>query len=100
MPPKGVIKARARGRLGELRAMMQAAATPSPKAAADAHRKKQQSQRKEWMKDAMNKRVTNKKIAEVAAKYGAGDPDALDKLLASQKNEQARLTVCSSRRRS
>ena len=51
MPPKGVIKARARGRLGELRAMMQAAATPSPKAAADAHRKERQSQRKEWMKD-------------------------------------------------
>ena len=65
MPQKGVIKARARGRLDELRAMLQAAATPSPKAAADAHRTEQQSQKKVWMKDAMNKRVKNKKIADI-----------------------------------
>ena len=87
MPPKGVIKARARVRLGELRAMMQAAATPSPKAVADAQLTEQQSQKKAWMKDAMNKRVKHKKIAEVAAKYGADDADALDKMLGKVDEE-------------
>ena len=76
MPPKGVIKARARARVGVLRAMMQVA-TPSPKAAAAAQRAQQQSAKKDWMKDAMAKRVKNKKIADIAAKHGAHDADAL-----------------------
>ena len=42
MPPKGVIKARARARVGVLCAMVQVA-TPSPKAVAAAQRAEQQS---------------------------------------------------------
>ena len=80
MPPKGVIKARARARVGALCAMIHVA-TPSPKAAAAAQRAQQQSAKKDWMKDAMAKRVKNKKIADIAAKHGAHDAGALDKLL-------------------
>ena len=88
MPPKGVIKARARARVGALCAMIHVA-TPSPKAAAAAQRAEQQSAKKDWMKDAMAKRVKNKKIADIAAKHGAHDADALDKLLASRLIERA-----------
>ena len=73
MPPKGVIKARAQARVGALCAMIHVA-TPSPKAA---QRAEQQSAKKDWMKDAMAKRVKNKTIA-----------DALDKLLASLKEQR------------
>ena len=74
LPAKGVIKARVRGRLGALVALYNEAQMTAGS----------QSEKAKWMKAAMNKRVHNKKIADVAAAHGAHDAATLEEKLKAQ----------------
>ena len=74
LPAKGVIKARVRGRLSALVARYNEAQMTAGS----------RSGKAEWMKDAMNKRVRNKKIADVAAAHGAHDAATLEEKLKAQ----------------